>query len=429
MGDATRFRVIAKSNTDIDGEYIFVVNGADNLFTYLMDGGNSNRIGAYTTSTVTAYEGLWTHIAMTYDGGGLWTGIKIYINGVSQTVGSDNAGSYTAMHNTNAVLSVGRLQWNSNSYADGLIDEVSIFASELSAANISTIYNSGEVGDISSLSPIAHWRMGDDDGATGTTITNQGSASGIDGTLTNGPTFSTDIPVYVFNRYSVDFDGVDDYLAVADAAELSFGDASTDSPFSISAWVKSDNWNKFRVVAKGNTTTDAEFIFGGDGASKLALYMFDAAHAVNIGRSYNTILNTGQWYHVGVTYDGSGVNTGIELYVDGVKLTSVTNQGSGSYTAMHNTTGELSIGRSYIPDYGSGLIDEVAIFSSELSEADMTAIYNDGEPSDISSYSPIGWWRMGDNDDGTGTTITDQGSGGNNGTLTNGPTFSTDIPS
>ena len=35
----------------------------------------------------------------------------------------------------------------------------------------------------------------------------------------------------------------------------------------------------------------------------------------------------------------------------------------------------------------------------------------------------MGWWRMGDNDGGTGTTITDQGSGGNNGTLTNGPTF------
>jgi plastocyanin len=37
---------------------------------------------------------------------------------------------------------------------------------------------------------------------------------------------------------------------------------------------------------------------------------------------------------------------------------------------------------------------------------------------------------MGDdsNDSGTGTTITDQGSGGNNGTLTNGPTFSMDTP-
>jgi len=42
---------------------------------------------------------------------------------------------------------------------------------------------------------------------------------------------------------------------------------------------------------------------------------------------------------------------------------------------------------------------------------------------------------MGDNETGvsdgsaTPTTITDQGSGSNDGTLTNGPTYSTDVPS
>ena len=40
-----------------------------------------------------------------------------------------------------------------------------------------------------------------------------------------------------------------------------------------------------------------------------------------------------------------------------------------------------------------------------------------------------GWWRMGDNDNGTGTTITDQGSGSSDGTLVNSPTFSTTVPS
>ena len=39
------------------------------------------------------------------------------------------------------------------------------------------------------------------------------------------------------------------------------------------------------------------------------------------------------------------------------------------------------------------------------------------EPNDISSLSAVGFWRMGDNESGTGTTITDQGSGGNDGTL------------
>ena len=73
-------------------------------------------------------------------------------------------------------------------------------------------------------------------------------------------------------------------------------------------------------------------------------------------------------------------------------------------------------------------MDELSFFNTELSVSDVTAIYNSGLPNDISSLSPVGWWRMGDNDGGTGTTVTDQGSGGNDGTLTNGPTFSTDVP-
>ena len=47
----------------------------------------------------------------------------------------------------------------------------------------------------------------------------------------------------------------------------------------------------------------------------------------------------------------------------------------------------------------------------------------------VNKIIAVNWWRMGDNDNGTGTTITDQGSGGNDGTLTNGPTFSSSVPS
>ena len=73
----------------------------------------------------------------------------------------------------------------------------------------------------------------------------------------------------------------------------------------------------------------------------------------------------------------------------------------------------------------NGLVDEVAVFDYELTSAQVASLSStdNTQPADISSLNPLGWWRMGDNDGGTGTTITDQGSGGNNGTLTNGPTF------
>jgi hypothetical protein len=47
-------------------------------------------------------------------------------------------------------------------------------------------------------------------------------------------------------------------------------------------------------------------------------------------------------------------------------------------------------------------------------------------PTDLSTYNPISWWRCGDGD--TAPTLTDNGSGGNDGTMTNFTTFSTDVP-
>jgi hypothetical protein len=75
----------------------------------------------------------------------------------------------------------------------------------------------------------------------------------------------------------------------------------------------------------------------------------------------------------------------------------------------------------------NGYIDEVGIFDAELSASDITAIYNSGVPTSLSSYSSLtNWWRCGDGD--TAPTLLDNGSGGNNGTMTNFTTFSTDVP-
>ena len=75
-----------------------------------------------------------------------------------------------------------------------------------------------------------------------------------------------------------------------------------------------------------------------------------------------------------------------------------------------------------------GELDEISLFDSDKS-ANIATIYNSGVPTDLTSLSPVNWYRMGDNDGATGTTITDLGSGSNNGTLINGPTFTTNVPS
>ena len=229
------------------------------------------------------------------------------------------------------------------------------------------------------------------------------------------------------NTKSILLDGVDDYVDCGDNDNLSFGNGSTDSPFSISAWIKMSDTSGFRIFNK-YTGSINEYQFGTGGAEKLQFYVFDSTSNFKYrARLYNTILNTGQWYHVVATYSGVGgtnAQNGIKIYVDGVRVDDTTISG-GSYNAMGNKTTPVYIGK-LDSSYSDGNIDEVSIFNTELSQSDITSIYNGGVPNDLTSLSPLSWWRCGDGD--TAPTLTDNGSGGNDGTMTNFTTFSTDVP-
>ena len=230
------------------------------------------------------------------------------------------------------------------------------------------------------------------------------------------------------NTYSVDFDGTNDYVDCGGSSDFSFTDGSgNDSAFSISAWVKFDNTNRARLLSKDTSTSSREYLFGTNATNKFNMLLGNGS--VNLDIQNNTTLNNTDWFHVVATYDGSETASGLKVYVN-ADASSLTNNSLGSYSGMPSTSGNLEIGRfANGHSFFNGLVDEVAVFNSALSASDVTAIYNSGVPADLTSYSPVGWYRMGDNDGGTGTTITDQGSGGNDGTLTNGPTFSTTVPS
>ena len=367
---------------------------------------------------------------------GSWIHVAVVVSGSSASFYRDGSFSSTSsgisVSSNTANLTIGDIV--GGSFLNGKVDEVSVFDSALSASDITAIYNSGAPADLTSYSPVGWWRMGDNDGGTGTTITDQGSG-GNDGTLTNGPTFSTDVPTApavlpsITNTYSVDFDGSNDYMSISDADIFSLGNGSgTDNAFSISGWIyppTGDGSQTFYVATKdasGNREWAFRTVVG-----ELHFFAFGTGGGY-IGRKDSTVLSNAQWYHVAMTYDGSKASSGIKLYVDGTRVDDA-DYASGTYTAAKNTSAEVRVSSLQVNNtYSDGLIDELSIFNTELSASDITAIYNSGVPADISSLSPVGWWRMGDNDSGTGTTITDQGSGGNNGTLTNGPTFSTTVP-
>lgn len=236
------------------------------------------------------------------------------------------------------------------------------------------------------------------------------------------------------NTYSFDFDGTDDYIDVPDADNLSFGNSVTDSPFSISAWIKMTDATLFRIVSKFQGS-NGEYLLNTSGTDILYFRLLDSNTSNRLDKSFGTALTSyeGQWIHICATYDGSASTTGMKIYLNGNRVDN-SSAVVGSYTAMHNTNAPFDIGRYQgVASYANGLIDEVAVFNSELSASNVTSIYNGGIPNDLSSLSPVSWWRMGDAATfaGGNWTLTDQGSGGNNGRSINmiDGSRSTDVPS
>ena len=215
------------------------------------------------------------------------------------------------------------------------------------------------------------------------------------------------------NGHAVSFDGTDDYIDLGTSSDLAPANITLMCWFKASGTLGSYNF----LMYQSNTMFGA-FRLTYRISNKFECMISGPWGYSNIESSSTYTLT--DWHHVAMTYDQSY----LRLYVDGVEANSVAQSNALSYNGSNTW-----IGKGNAAQNAEGVMDECAVFNTALSSSDISSIYNSGVPADISSYSPVGWYRMGDNDSGTGTTITDQGSGGNDGTLVNGPTFSTDVPS
>jgi hypothetical protein len=216
-----------------------------------------------------------------------------------------------------------------------------------------------------------------------------------------------------FSTYSVDLDGTNDYMDLPDSTALET------TAFTWSAWFYCNTISRHNPIV--DTSTSSSFFNGYhirvNNNNKIRFASYDANDSIDS----TTTVSANTWYHVVATHE-SGSD---KLYVNG----SLEASGSASNFNVSNAV-NLRVGSAQLFSmYHDGLIDEVSFFNSALSSSDVSSIYNK-TPGVISSLSPVGWWRMGDDDGATGTTITNQGSASSiDGTLTNGPTFSTTVPS
>ena len=226
-----------------------------------------------------------------------------------------------------------------------------------------------------------------------------------------------------FNNYSLDFDGTDDYM---ETTGFTLGSA-----YSFSVWFNLDVSPSSRMLLSSEhyfTSGYDNFIFRVKTSTTIDLFSYSGTSSPQSITMTVPTLSTGTWYNIILTNTGSGSAQG---YLDGSSVTT-TGSTSRSFSDLQGSKG-LIVGDDLTNRNAAfnGKIDEVAVFNYSLSSSDATSIYNNGVPANLNnqlSTGPLGWWRMGDNNAGTGTTVTDQGSGGNDGTIVNGPTFSTSVP-
>lgn len=154
-----------------------------NKLQVILSGDSSPVDRIYMETTSTFALGIWSHITITYDGSSDASGVKIYINNVSDTLTTlGNNLTLTIVETGNIYLATNR---SINSFIAANIDNFAVFDTELSSANVTEIYNKRIISDYQNLtfnSDLIHWwKMGDF--ATSFTISDE--IGSIDGTMTN----------------------------------------------------------------------------------------------------------------------------------------------------------------------------------------------------------------------------------------------------
>jgi len=192
---------------------------------------------------------------------------------------------------------------------------------------------------------------------------------------------------------SLAFDGTNDYLDVGDNLDLGTGD------FSISMWVYVTEATNNILMSKWQDANNF-WVLRTQADDKIQFIAVIGGLTI-LSHISSEAISQNVWVHVVYTNDRSNGSTGERMYIDGV----LKGAGGASSTTDIDNTGSLYIGR-YDTTYtlASTKMDEVAIWNYDLNSEHVTALYDNGNPTELTSikglYSAQGslqaWWRMGD---------------------------------
>jgi hypothetical protein len=143
--------IVSKYDYSIFKGYGFEINsqigGIKKLRFFISDALGGGSIVVRSTQTI--IPDVWYNVIVTYNGSGSYLGQNIYINSINDT-SVETAGSPTDIQVSNHPLEIGRISQPSR-YVDGLIANVRIWNTDLSASDVVNEYNGGVIN----TSPVA----------------------------------------------------------------------------------------------------------------------------------------------------------------------------------------------------------------------------------------------------------------------------------
>ena len=238
------------------------------------------------------------------------------------------------------------------------------------------------------------------------------------------------------NAYSVSFDGVDDFI---DLNAPSNWESILRNSFTISTWIQlppsSASGNQWLFSVKDSSQDLIRWYYS-SGSLKIR------HESDNVFDDITVTLAAETWFNFVYTVEKTGTGSDLTqhvLYVNGSATgTHTGGGGGGAMTAANQGALDISGGANFkLADYvnakGQFIMHDFAIYSNVLTADNAVAVYNSGTSIDLGTdsgdYDKSGglvyYYKL---DEGTGTTATDS-AGSNNGTLTNGPSWVTDVPS
>ena len=351
-------------------------NTSDRLYVNVRTGGFGVK---YLDNFTASYAALnvWHHIVLVFDGSlAAADRMAIYLDGspLTMTISTNPpATTYSNIHFFSIGSYYDRSLLASQYFFNGSLDEVGIWTSSLTSADVSTLWNSGTPNDLSTAlaSPPARWYR-----------------NGDSGLFFNS---NWEIAEYTkkdnFSSHSFQFDGTDDYIDLGST----ISELKPTGAFSISAWFKIDNTNSPAnkgIIQCGSNTGYLILIT----SNVVRFYIYTTASGwVNVASTITIVAGTyGPWYHVLCTWNGVDTST---IYVNGANSATAT-VNDILYTGVGGPTSH-QIGR-YINSGNSfeGKLSDVALFDGDKS-GDVATFYNGGEPTDLSGESClVGYWLM-----------------------------------